>query len=187
MRLVWRRLPPEGSDHELIWLVVSLAAAIGGGIWLSLGLPTLRCPFLAVTGYPCLTCGTTRCAIAFLHRNFFAAWLWNPLAFVAVTASCTDFLQAVGQPIANALLKQFVKIVFDGINRSVATKKREMELAELKFEIDPVGDRERIADFFGIRAERSGHLFHAMLMTKLLRDDAAWEVVDMPIGAAVHA
>jgi UDP-3-O-[3-hydroxymyristoyl] N-acetylglucosamine deacetylase len=31
-----------------------------------------------------------------------------------------------------------------------------------------------------VRAERSGHLFHAMLMTKLLRDDAAWEVVDMP-------
>ncbi len=84
MRLVWRRLPPEGSDHELIWLLVSLAAAIGGGIWLSLGLPTLRCPFLAVTGYPCLTCGTTRCAIAFLHGNFFAALLWNPLAFVAL-------------------------------------------------------------------------------------------------------
>ena len=31
-----------------------------------------------------------------------------------------------------------------------------------------------------VRAERSGHLFHAMLMTKLLRDDAAWEVIDMP-------
>ncbi len=36
-----------------------------------------------------------------------------------------------------------------------------------------------------IHAERSGHLFHAMLMTKLLRDDAAWEVVDMPAVAAV--
>ena len=38
-----------------------------------------------------------------------------------------------------------------------------------------------------VRAERSGHLFHALLMTKLLRDDAAWEVIDMPIGAAVPA
>ena len=36
-------------------------------------------------------------------------------------------------------------------------------------------------------AERSGHLFHAMLMTKLLRDDAAWEVVDMPVAAYAHA
>jgi len=35
-----------------------------------------------------------------------------------------------------------------------------------------------------VRAERSGHLFHAMLMTKLLRDDTAWEVVDMPVVAA---
>ena len=34
-----------------------------------------------------------------------------------------------------------------------------------------------------VRAERSGHLFHARLMTKLLRDDAAWEVVDMPAAA----
>jgi len=34
-----------------------------------------------------------------------------------------------------------------------------------------------------VRAERSGHLFHAMLMTKLLRDDAAWEVIDMPAHA----
>ena len=84
MRVVWRPLPPGGTDQELIWLMVSLAAAIGGAIWLGLGLPILRCPFLAVTGYPCLTCGATRCSIALLHGNFFAAWLWNPLAFVAL-------------------------------------------------------------------------------------------------------
>ena len=84
MRLVWRRIPPDEFNHELIWLVVSLAAAVGGAIWLRLGFPTLRCPFLAVTGYPCLTCGATRCAIAFFHADFFAAWLWNPLALVAL-------------------------------------------------------------------------------------------------------
>jgi UDP-3-O-[3-hydroxymyristoyl] N-acetylglucosamine deacetylase len=38
-----------------------------------------------------------------------------------------------------------------------------------------------------VRAERSGHLFHAMLMSKLLRDDAAWEVVDMPVPVFAHA
>lgn len=38
-----------------------------------------------------------------------------------------------------------------------------------------------------VRAERSGHLFHAMLMTKLLRDDTAWEVVDMPVATYAHA
>ncbi|HLL75524.1 MAG TPA: UDP-3-O-acyl-N-acetylglucosamine deacetylase [Pyrinomonadaceae bacterium] len=38
-----------------------------------------------------------------------------------------------------------------------------------------------------VRAERSGHLFHAMLMTRLLRDDSAWEVVDMPASVELAA
>ena len=38
-----------------------------------------------------------------------------------------------------------------------------------------------------VRAERSGHLLHAALMSKLLRDDSAWEIVDMPVTAAVAA
>jgi hypothetical protein len=84
MRLVWRRTTLSDFNHELVWLAVSVAAAVGGAIWLRLGLPTLRCPFLAVTGYPCLTCGATRCAIALAHANFSAAWLWNPLALVAL-------------------------------------------------------------------------------------------------------
>lgn len=84
MRVVWRRMPDAGFDHELVWLVVSVATAIGGAIWLGLHLPTPRCPFLAVTGYPCLTCGATRCAIALSHGNISAAWLWNPLALIAL-------------------------------------------------------------------------------------------------------
>jgi uncharacterized protein DUF2752 len=86
MRLVWRRVPPEDLNHELVWLVVSAAALVAGAVWLRLGLQWLRCPFLAVTGYPCLTCGATRCAIAFLHGNLARAWSWNPLAFVALCA-----------------------------------------------------------------------------------------------------
>ena len=84
MRLVWRRISPAEFNHELVWLVVSVAALIGGATWLRLGFPTLRCPFLAVTGYPCLTCGATRCAIAFLHEDLPSAWAWNPLALVAL-------------------------------------------------------------------------------------------------------
>jgi UDP-3-O-[3-hydroxymyristoyl] N-acetylglucosamine deacetylase len=50
--------------------------------------------------------------------------------------------------------------------------------------LDIIGDLALLGmPLFGlVRAERSGHLFHALLMTKLLRDDAAWEVVDMPVG-----
>jgi len=84
MRLVWRKIPPAAFNHELVWLVVSVAAALGGAVWLRLGFPTLRCPFLAVTGYPCLTCGAMRCAIAFFQGNFPMAWFWNPLALAAL-------------------------------------------------------------------------------------------------------
>lgn len=36
-----------------------------------------------------------------------------------------------------------------------------------------------------VRAERSGHLLHAALMSKLLRDESAWEIVDMPVGVSL--
>ena len=84
MRLVWRRFSPEDFNHELVWLVVSVAAVVAGIAWLALGLPWLACPFRAVTGYPCLTCGATRCAIAFSHGHLSMAWSWNPLAFLAL-------------------------------------------------------------------------------------------------------
>ncbi len=38
-----------------------------------------------------------------------------------------------------------------------------------------------------VTAERSGHILHAALMSKLLRTDAAWEIVDMPVGASILA
>jgi UDP-3-O-[3-hydroxymyristoyl] N-acetylglucosamine deacetylase len=34
-------------------------------------------------------------------------------------------------------------------------------------------------------AERSGHIMHAGLMSKLLRVRSAWDIVDMPVGAGV--
>ena len=95
MRLVWRRLAPQDLNHELVWLSVSTAALVGGAVWLGLGLPTTRCPFLAMTGYPCLTCGATRCAIAFLHGNLSVAWSWNPLALVALCGVALFDLYAI--------------------------------------------------------------------------------------------
>ncbi len=84
MRLVWRRVPANEFNYELVWLSVSVAAAVFGSIWLRLGLPAPHCPFLEITGYPCLTCGATRCAIALTHFDFAQAWRWNPLAFAAL-------------------------------------------------------------------------------------------------------
>jgi hypothetical protein len=95
MRLVRRRLPANGIDHELIWLMVSVTAGTLGLLALRLGLQWPRCPFLAITGFPCLTCGATRATIAFLHGDFSLAWWWNPLAFVALCGVAIFDLYAV--------------------------------------------------------------------------------------------
>lgn len=84
MRLVWRRRLAQEGDPELLWLAVSVAAIAGAVGWLALALPWPKCPFLAVTGFPCLTCGATRSAITFLHGNIVAAAGWNPLAFAVL-------------------------------------------------------------------------------------------------------
>jgi hypothetical protein len=86
MRLLRRGRSANEPDHELIWLAVSAASIAGGAAWLALALPWPRCPFFAVTGLPCVTCGATRSTIAFLHGDFLSALRWNPLAFVAFCA-----------------------------------------------------------------------------------------------------
>ncbi len=82
MHIAWRPLAPRETDHELIWLGVSLGGLVLATTWLALHLPWPICLFHALTGHPCATCGATRSAIAFFHAQFFTAWNWNPLAFL---------------------------------------------------------------------------------------------------------
>ena len=84
MRLLWRNRSAHEPDHELIWLTVSVAAITLATTWLALALPWPKCPFLTLTGLPCVSCGATRSTIAFLHGHFLSALRWNPLAFAAL-------------------------------------------------------------------------------------------------------
>jgi len=84
MQIVPRRLHPGETDHELLWLSISLLCLAGASTWLYLGLPWPRCIFHQVTGLPCVTCGMTRSAIAFFHGNFVGALKWNPLVFACL-------------------------------------------------------------------------------------------------------
>ena len=84
MRLLWRRRSAPELDHELIWLAVSVGSLAAATAWLALALPWPKCPFLSVTGLPCVTCGATRSAMAFVHGNFLTGLRWNPLAFVTL-------------------------------------------------------------------------------------------------------
>ena len=86
MQVVWRPLAPGETDHELLWLNVSLGGLAAAAIWLALHLPWPYCLFHAMTGHPCATCGATRSAIAFFHGQFLTAWKWNPLAFAGYCA-----------------------------------------------------------------------------------------------------
>lgn len=84
MCVQWRRLRPGELDHELIWLLVTLATAGIVAGWFALHLPWPGCAFRALLGIPCMTCGSTRAAIAFAQGDFFVAWRFNPLAFAAI-------------------------------------------------------------------------------------------------------
>ena len=91
MQLCRRQLNSDESDHELIWLAVSLASLALAAAWFALGLPWPRCIFHELTGMPCATCGMTRSAIQFFHGHFLAACRWNPLVF-AVLCGVTAFV-----------------------------------------------------------------------------------------------
>jgi len=74
-----RRLRPAETDWELIWCVVLVATALGGGAWILLGLPTPQCIIYHTVGWPCLSCGATRAVRALLSGDIAAAFSWNPL------------------------------------------------------------------------------------------------------------
>jgi hypothetical protein len=84
MRLRVRPVGTGETDHELLWLSVSLVSLTIAAAWLAIGLPWPRCAFHELTGLPCVTCGMTRCAIQFFHGHFLTALKWNPLIFTAL-------------------------------------------------------------------------------------------------------
>ena len=102
MRVYWRRLRPGELDHELLWLAVTVTSAALGAAWLAFGLPWPRCNFRALFGIPCFTCGATRAAVALLKGDVSAAWIWNPLAVLAMLAIALFDIYALGVLISRA-------------------------------------------------------------------------------------
>lgn len=77
----WRQLRCGETDHELIWLFVSLTTAALAFFWLHSGLPWPKCPWHALTGFACPTCGGTRCALHFANGELLRALHFNPMVF----------------------------------------------------------------------------------------------------------
>jgi hypothetical protein len=84
MQVLRRPLAPGETDHELIWLSVSVTSIGLAATWFAFGFPWPRCLFYDLTGRPCMTCGMTRSAIQFFHGHLLAAFQWNPLVFAAL-------------------------------------------------------------------------------------------------------
>ena len=79
----WR--PPYRVERQLAWLWGAVAASslLLRPFWLALAPFVPACPFRAITGIPCPTCGTTHAALALLHGHIGAALAANPLMTVA--------------------------------------------------------------------------------------------------------
>ena len=85
MTLLRRRLGPGDVDHERLWLGVGalgflvLVAFRFGMPW-----PAMTCPWKALTGWPCLGCGTMRALQALAGGSVGSAFRLHPLVTTAL-------------------------------------------------------------------------------------------------------
>lgn len=85
-----RRGPRREESIPFLPIYGALTVLIGGSAaawgFLFPGAHLPACPFHALTGLPCPTCGTTRALAALTHGRIAAALAWNPLAAVAAVS-----------------------------------------------------------------------------------------------------
>jgi len=72
------------SPYHLIWGFIAIGAVIASAITVKIlhNLPV--CPFKTLTGYPCLTCGGTRCLAEMAHLSLWESFKYNPFIWVTV-------------------------------------------------------------------------------------------------------
>lgn len=78
-------------NRRVPWLALTWGMTLGLGLLvlrgIPPGLPLPGCPLKALTGYPCATCGATRCMLALGRGDLGAAWHWHPVLLLVVLAS----------------------------------------------------------------------------------------------------
>jgi hypothetical protein len=117
MQVRGRQLNAGETDHELIWLSVSVLSLTAAALWMALGLPWPVCVFHELTGLPCVTCGMTRCGIQFFHGHFLAALKWNPLVFALLCGVMAYDLYALA---TLAMRGHRLRIVFRHVEKKYA-------------------------------------------------------------------
>lgn len=82
LRFVRRPALPGELNHELVWTLVFVGAAVTVFVWFGLGLGLPECLFFKVTGLPCLGCGGTRCARHLVQFRLMEAFFFHPGFFL---------------------------------------------------------------------------------------------------------
>ncbi len=92
--LLERRVPsaPRGNRWPVVAFAVCLLALGGLRLAVAWNLPLPGCRFHAVTGLPCMSCGSTRAALALTRGEWLEALRWNPLAVAGFVAVAVAFL-----------------------------------------------------------------------------------------------
>lgn len=81
MRVSWTPYRRGTHDLGMVYGVIVLGFVVGGAFITRFPINLPACWFHRVTGYPCATCGTTRCFIALAHGDLSGAFAWNPMIF----------------------------------------------------------------------------------------------------------
>lgn len=93
----WRALRPAEPDYEALFGSVTVATAALAVLATRAGeLPAWGCAFKAVTGWPCITCGSTRAVLALLRGDLVAAFVANPLVTSVSVAALVAAPVALG-------------------------------------------------------------------------------------------
>ncbi len=89
-------LPAQRVDHEAIWGPLAILALLVARFFpfdlVSLG----ACPWRALTGIPCPTCGATRCIMELTRLDLGAALAMNPLAALVGLGAAVYAVHALG-------------------------------------------------------------------------------------------
>ena len=86
--------PLDRGGRQLRWL---LAGGSGAALLIAAVVPLTLigkfhvCPFLRLTGYPCMFCGMTRAFLAMAHGHVAAAWQVSPLGVPLFLATIAAF------------------------------------------------------------------------------------------------
>ena len=93
-------LEPAPRDHrvvhEAIWAPLAALVLLAARFLPFDRLPEAVCPFLALTGLPCLTCGGTRSLMALTRFDLMGALAMNPMLALAGLAAVAYVVHALG-------------------------------------------------------------------------------------------